>query len=83
MEDLSNFVFSRVICDSIHSQIDEMEDVTKLQKLPRDSSPSRERNRCGLSGRSRGLYGKSGMGCNMLRKVPMNGDVPGLRKASW
>ena len=54
-----------------------------LQKLPRDSSPSRERNRCALSGRSRGVYSKFGLGRNMLRKATMNGDVPGLRKASW
>ena len=55
----------------------------KLQKLPRDSSPSRQRNRCELSGRSRGVYRKFGLGRNMLRKATMNGDVPGLRKASW
>ena len=57
--------------------------VNKLQKLPRDSSPCRERNRCALSGRSRGVYSKFGLGRNMLRKATMNGDVPGLRKASW
>ena len=62
---------------------EKMEAVTKLQKLPRDSSPSRERNRCALSGRSRGVYSKFGLGRNMLRKATMNGDVPGLRKASW
>ena len=56
---------------------------TKLQKLPRDSSPSRHRNRCELSGRPRGVYRKFGLGRNMLRKATMNGDVPGLRKASW
>lgn len=60
-----------------------MEAVVKLQKLPRDSSPCRERNRCALSGRSRGVYSKFGLGRNMLRKATMNGDVPGLRKASW
>ena len=45
--------------------------------------PSRQRNRCELSGRSRGVYRKFGLGRNMLRKATMNGDVPGLRKASW
>jgi len=55
----------------------------KLQKLPRDSSPSRERNRCVLSGRARGVYSKFGLGRNMLRQATMRGDVPGLRKASW
>ncbi|AFC85144.1 30S ribosomal protein S14 [Frateuria aurantia] len=55
----------------------------KLQKLPRDSSPSRQRNRCALSGRPRGVYRKFGLGRNKLREATMRGDVPGLRKASW
>ncbi len=57
--------------------------VIKLQKLPRDSSPSRQRNRCALTGRSRGVYAKFGLGRNKLREATMRGDVPGLRKASW
>lgn len=55
----------------------------KLQKLPRDSSPVRQRNRCQLTGRSRGVYRKFGLGRNKLREATMRGDVPGLRKASW
>ncbi len=55
----------------------------KLQKLPRDSSPSRQRSRCALSGRPRGVYRKFGLGRNKLREATMRGDVPGLRKASW
>jgi small subunit ribosomal protein S14 len=54
-----------------------------LQKLPRDSSPVRQRNRCAISGRPRGFYRKFGLGRNMLRQATMRGDVPGLRKASW
>ena len=54
-----------------------------LQKLPRDSSPSRQRNRCAVSGRPRGFYRKFGLGRNKLREAAMRGDVPGLRKASW
>ncbi|KAA9131793.1 30S ribosomal protein S14 [Marinihelvus fidelis] len=54
-----------------------------LQKLPRDSSPARQRNRCALSGRPRGFYRKFGLGRNKLREAAMRGDVPGLRKASW
>jgi len=54
-----------------------------LQKLPRDSSPARQRNRCAVSGRPRGFYRKFGLGRNMLREAAMRGDVPGLRKASW
>ena len=55
----------------------------QLQKLPRDSSPARQRNRCSLSGRPRGFYRKFGLGRNKLREAAMRGDVPGLRKASW
>jgi len=54
-----------------------------LQKLPRDSSPVRQRNRCTISGRPRGFYRRFGLGRNKLRDVAMRGDVPGLRKASW
>lgn len=56
---------------------------TKLQKLPRDSSPSRQRNRCAQTGRPRGVYSKFGLGRHKLREATMRGDVPGLRKASW
>ena len=72
-----------IISSATASYDDKAEAVLKLQKLPRDSSPSRQRNRCELSGRSRGVYRKFGLGRNMLRKATMNGDVPGLRKASW
>ena len=63
---------------------DERQDAMfKLQKLPRDSSPVRQRNRCAISGRPRGFYRKFGLGRNKLREAAMRGDVPGLRKASW
>lgn len=55
----------------------------KLQKLPRDSSPSRARNRCNLTGRPHGYYRKFGLGRNKLRESVMRGDVPGVVKASW
>lgn len=55
----------------------------KFHALPRDSSPSRVRNRCRDSGRSRGYYRKFGLGRNKLREAAMRGDVPGLVKASW
>jgi len=54
-----------------------------LQKLPRDSSPARQRNRCAVSGRPRGFYRRFGLSRNKLREAAMRGDVPGLRKASW
>lgn len=55
----------------------------KLQKLPRDSSSSRLRNRCSLTGRPHGYYRKFGLGRNKLRESTMRGDVPGVVKASW
>ena len=55
----------------------------ELQKLPRDSSPSRGRNRCKITGRPHGVYRKFGLGRNKLREATMRGDVPGLSKASW
>ena len=61
----------------------QQEAIFRLQKLPRDSSPARQRNRCALSGRPRGFYRKFGLGRNKLREAAMRGDVPGLRKASW
>jgi small subunit ribosomal protein S14 len=55
----------------------------QLQKLPRDSSQSRLRNRCSLTGRPHGFYRKFGLSRNKLREATMRGDVPGLSKASW
>jgi len=55
----------------------------KLNKMPRDASPSRRRNRCALTGRAHGVYRKFGLGRNKLREAAMRGDIPGLVKASW
>ena len=55
----------------------------KLQQLPRDSSPTRLRNRCKLTGRPRGVFRKFGLGRNMLRVIAMRGEIPGVVKASW
>jgi len=55
----------------------------KLQKLPRDASPTRQRNRCQVTGRPHGVYRKFGLSRNKLREHAMKGDVPGLTKASW
>ncbi|MGO1002060.1 30S ribosomal protein S14 [Lysobacter sp. CA196] len=73
----------KIISSDASSYEDKAEAVIKLSKLPRDSSPSRQRNRCALTGRSRGVYSKFGLGRNKLREATMRGDVPGLRKASW
>ena len=55
----------------------------KLNALPRDSSPSRQRNRCAITGRPHGFYRKFGLGRNKLREAAMKGEIPGLTKASW
>jgi len=55
----------------------------KLQKLPRDASPVRLRNRCSLTGRPRGVFSKFGLGRTKLRELAMRGEVPGVIKASW
>lgn len=57
--------------------------VDALQKLPRDSSKSRGRNRCRVTGRPHGYYRKFGLGRNKLREQAMQGAIPGLTKASW
>ena len=55
----------------------------KLQKLPRDSSPVRQRNRCAISGRPRGFYRKLKMSRIALRQLGSAGKIPGLVKSSW
>lgn len=55
----------------------------KLQKLPRDSSKSRQQRRCRITGRPHAVYRKFGLCRNKLREAAMRGDVPGLVKASW
>ena len=55
----------------------------KLQSLPRDSSPSRQRNRCSITGRPHGYTRKFGLARNKLRESTMKGEIPGLSKASW
>ena len=55
----------------------------KLQSLPRDSAPTRQRNRCALTGRPRGVFRKFGLGRLKLRDIAMRGEIPGMTKASW
>ena len=73
----------KIIANPKSSYDERTEAQTKLQKMPRDASPSRVTNRCALTGRARGVYQKFGLGRNKLREATMRGDVPGLRKASW
>jgi len=57
--------------------------VVALQKMPRNASPSRMRNRCAMTGRPRGYYRRFGLSRNKLRELMMRGEVPGVVKASW
>lgn len=58
-------------------------DYDALQKLPRDASPVRLRNRCALTGRPRGYMRKFGLGRVMFREMALDGKIPGIRKSSW
>jgi small subunit ribosomal protein S14 len=55
----------------------------ELQEQPRDAAATRQRNRCAITGRSRGVYRKFGLGRTKLREAANRGEIPGLTKASW
>jgi small subunit ribosomal protein S14 len=55
----------------------------ELQKQPRDAGATRQRNRCSITGRSRGVYRKFGLARTKLREAANRGEIPGLSKASW
>ena len=64
-------------------ELKEAGDYEALQKLPRNSSPVRLRNRCVLTGRPRAYYRKFGLCRVQLRQLALEGKIPGIRKASW
>ena len=72
-----------IINDATRSMEERLEARAKLQALPRDASPVRQRNRCALTGRPRGTFRKFGRCRGMIRDAAMRGDSPGLVKASW
>lgn len=72
-----------IISDVNASDDEKWEAMLKLQALPRDSSSSRQRNRCQITGRPHGVYRRFGLSRIKLREAAMRGDVPGLKKASW
>ena len=77
----------QALLDMIHDAraSDEARDAAraKLQRLPRDASPSRLRNRCAITGRPRGVYRKFGIARGKLRLIALHGEIPGVIKASW
>ena len=72
------------IINSPKSSIEEVDEaVMKLQKLPRDASPVRVRNRCSQTGRTRGYLRKFGISRIALRELALEGQIPGVVKSSW
>ena len=67
----------------IRKKMKEEGDYIGLQRLPRDASPTRQVNACALTGRTKGYYRKFKLSRNMLRKLALEGKIPGMRKASW
>lgn len=72
-----------IISDVKTSDEDRWDAVLKLQQLPRDASPSRQRNRCNITGRPHGFLRKFGLSRIKVRELMMKGEIPGLKKASW
>ena len=72
-----------IIQDVQQSEEDRALARAKLERLPRDASPVRLRNRCKLTGRPRGVFRKFGLARNKLRVIAMRGEIPGMTKASW
>jgi small subunit ribosomal protein S14 len=75
--------FKAVIKSPTASDDERWEAQLKLQKLPRNASPSRQQRRCALTGRPHAVYRRFGLSRNQLREAAMRGDVPGLVKSSW
>lgn len=73
----------KILSDINASEDDKISARIRLQKLPRNSSPVRLRNRCSLTGRPRGVYSKFALGRCKLRDIAMSGNIPGITKASW
>ena len=71
------------IADQSKSEEERYEARLALQKLPRNSSPTRLRNRCELTGRPRGTFRMFGLARAKIREIAFRGEVPGLTKASW
>lgn len=72
-----------IINNSKASDEDRTEARDRLNKMPRNASPVRLRNRCKLTGRPRGVFRKFGLGRSKLREIAMRGEIPGVTKASW
>jgi len=74
---------TKIINDQSISDEDRFAARLKLQALPRNANPTRQRNRCAITGRPRGVFRKFGLARLKLRDIAMRGEIPGLTKASW
>lgn len=72
-----------IICNQALSESERYEARLKLQALPRNANPTRLRNRCQITGRSRGVFRKFGLCRNKIRELVFEGQIPGVVKASW
>jgi small subunit ribosomal protein S14 len=72
-----------IVADQSKSEEERYEARLKLQALPRNANPTRQRNRCSITGRPRGTYRMFGLGRTKLRETAMRGEIPGMTKASW
>jgi small subunit ribosomal protein S14 len=72
-----------IVKDPEATYADKREAYQQIAKMPRDASATRYRNRCGITGRPRAYYRKFGMSRSALRQLAHNGELPGVRKASW
>jgi small subunit ribosomal protein S14 len=72
-----------IIDDQAKSEEERYEARLELQQLPRNANPTRQRNRCAITGRPRGTFRKFGLARNKIREIAFKGEIPGLTKASW
>ncbi len=72
-----------IINDQSRSDEERYQARLQLQRLPRNANPTRQRNRCAVTGRARGVFSKFGLTRHKLRVMSMRGEVPGMTKASW
>ena len=72
-----------IIDDSSKSDEERYEARLQLQQLPRNANPTRQRSRCAITGRPRGVFRKFGLARNKLRDLAMKGEIPGVTKGSW
>ncbi|TFL14645.1 30S ribosomal protein S14 [Pusillimonas caeni] len=72
-----------IINDQSKSDEERYQARLQLQQLPRNANPTRQRNRCAVTGRPRGVYSKFGLTRHKLREMALRGEVPGMTKASW